>query len=116
MLDAFRTYMAQDNDGRGVVLVGHSQGTGMLAQLIAEEIDPNEDVATLLVSAYLAGGSITVPEGEVVGGEFEHIPMCTSADETGCVVDLVDVPGHGPAARRLVLRAPRRGRPGLRRA
>jgi len=86
VLDAFRTYMAQDNDGRGVVLVGHSQGTGMLAQLIAEEIDPNEDVRALLVSAYLAGGSITVPEGEVVGGEFEHIPMCTSADETGCVV------------------------------
>ena len=30
VLDAFRTYMATDNGGRGVVLIGHSQGAGML--------------------------------------------------------------------------------------
>lgn len=31
VLDAFRTYMAEDNDGRGFVLVGHSQGAGLSA-------------------------------------------------------------------------------------
>jgi hypothetical protein len=96
VLDAFRTYMATDNHGRGVVLVGHSQGTGMLHRLIAEEIDPNEDVRELLVGAYLAGGSVGVPEGEVIGGDFANIPLCTEDGEAGCVATWVtfrsDVP------------------------
>lgn len=86
VLDAFRTYMAQDNGGRGFVLIGHSQGTAMLSQLIAKEIDPNEDVRSHLVGAYLAGGSVSVPEGEVVGGDFQHVPLCTKPGEVGCVV------------------------------
>jgi len=86
VLDAFKTYMAEDNDGRGFVLVGHSQGTAMLNQLIAQEIDPNEDVRDLLVGAYLAGGSVSVPEGELVGGSFQHIPLCSADDEAGCVM------------------------------
>ena len=86
VLDAFRTYMAQDNQGRGVVLVGHSQGTAMLHRLLDEEIDPNPDVRKLLVGAYLAGGTVAVPKGEVVGGDFDHVPLCTETGETGCVV------------------------------
>lgn len=86
VLDAWKHYMANDNGGRGVVLVGHSQGNSMLSRLMAEEVDPNEDVRDLLVSAYLAGGSVEVPEGEVVGGEFLDIPLCESEDQFGCVV------------------------------
>ncbi|CAN5761425.1 DUF3089 domain-containing protein [soil metagenome] len=85
VLDAFRTYMAEDNDGRGVVLVGHSQGTGMLSRLIGEEIDPNADVRRHLVGAYLAGGAVAVPDGEEVGGDFDEVPLCTEGDETGCI-------------------------------
>jgi hypothetical protein len=86
VLDAFRTYMAEDNGGRGFVLIGHSQGTAMLSQLIAKEIDPNADVRSHLVGAYLAGGSVSVPKGKVVGGDFQHVPLCTKAGEAGCVV------------------------------
>ncbi|MEZ5382382.1 MAG: DUF3089 domain-containing protein [Microthrixaceae bacterium] len=86
VLDAWKSYMAQDNDGRGVVLVGHSQGSGMLRRLIAEEIDPNDDVRAKLVSAYLAGSSVAVPEGEVVGGDFDNVPLCEQVDQTGCVL------------------------------
>lgn len=85
VLDAFRTYMAQDNEGRGVVLIGHSQGAGLLNQLIQEEIDPNEDVRAQLVGAYLAGGTVAVPDGEKVGGDFENVPLCRAPDEIGCV-------------------------------
>ncbi|MBX3313330.1 MAG: DUF3089 domain-containing protein [Actinobacteria bacterium] len=85
VLDAFRTYMAEDNDGRGFVLIGHSQGTGMLNRLIQEEIDPDEDVRALLVGAYLAGGAVAVPEGATVGGDFAHVPICTDDAEAGCV-------------------------------
>ena len=40
VLQAWRSYLARDNHGRGVVLIGHSQGTIMLRQLIRKEIDP----------------------------------------------------------------------------
>jgi hypothetical protein len=85
VLDAFRTYMATDNGGRGIVLVGHSQGTAMLNQLIREELDPHEDVRDLLVGAYLAGGTVTVPPGELVGGDFADVPLCSADGEAGCV-------------------------------
>jgi Protein of unknown function (DUF3089) len=39
-----------------------------------------------LVAAYLAGSAVAVPEGEVVGGDFQHVPLCTAPDETGCVL------------------------------
>lgn len=86
VLDAFRTYMADDNHGRGVVLIGHSQGAGMLNQLLKTEIDPHPDVRAKLVSAYLAGGSVAVPDAKVVGGDLAEIPLCTRSDQAGCVV------------------------------
>ena len=86
VLDAFRTYMAKDNHGRGFVLIGHSQGAGMLNELIQKEIDPNADVRKELVGAYLAGGAVAVPDGKLVGGDFQHVPLCSKADEAGCVV------------------------------
>lgn len=86
VLDAFRTYMATDNEGRGVVLIGHSQGASLLNQLISSEIDPNDDVRSLLVSAYLAGSSVAVPEGKLVGGDFANVALCSAEDELGCVL------------------------------
>ena len=58
----------------------------MLTQLIASEIDPNPDVRGRLVSALLLGGNVTVAAGQDVGGDFQNIPACRSADQTGCVV------------------------------
>ena len=88
MLDvqaAWAYYLQNDNKGRGVVLIGHSQGTILLQQLIAESIDGTATQA-LLVSAFLAGDpSLAVPPGGVVGGTFAHIPTCAAAAQTGCV-------------------------------
>jgi hypothetical protein len=39
VLDAWNHYLKNDNTGRGVVLIGHSQGSGVLSQLIRNEID-----------------------------------------------------------------------------
>lgn len=86
VLDAWRTYMARDNGGRGVVLVGHSQGSALLTSLVRDEIDPNPDVREILVAAYLVGSTVRVPEGADVGGDFEHVPLCRAADDVGCVV------------------------------
>jgi len=86
VLDAWKTYMAEDNHGRGVVLIGHSQGSGMLSRLITEEIDPRPEVRAKLVSAYLAGWTVKVPDGADVGGDFKDVPVCRAEDQVGCVV------------------------------
>jgi hypothetical protein len=84
VLAAWRWYLAHDNAGRGLVLVGHSQGTILLQKLIAEEID-GKPSQKLLVAAFLGGDpSLTVPKGRLVGGIFKHVPLCTAPAETGC--------------------------------
>ena len=86
VLAAWQDYLAHYNDGRGVVFIGHSQGTMMLTRLIAAEVDPNPSVRRLLVSALLIGGNVTVAKGQDVGGDFQNIPACRSTSQTGCVV------------------------------
>jgi Protein of unknown function (DUF3089) len=86
VVDAFRYYVANESDGRGFVLVGHSQGAGLLNRLISEEIDDEPLLRDRLVSAYILGSSVHVPEGEVVGGDFANVPLCEQPDQTGCVV------------------------------
>jgi pimeloyl-ACP methyl ester carboxylesterase len=86
VLDAFRSYVAEESDGRGFVLLGHSQGARMVTQLIAEEIDPEPALRDRLVSALVLGSAVRVPEGAVVGGEFANVPLCTARDENRCVV------------------------------
>jgi hypothetical protein len=83
---AWRDYLRHDNHGRGVVLIGHSQGTGMLTRLMAEEIDGRPSVRRRLVSALLIGGNVLVPAGRDVGGSFQHVPACRSRAQVGCVV------------------------------
>ena len=82
VLDAWRTYMAEDNDGRGVVLIGHSQGASLLGRLVQEEISPNEDVRDVVVSAYLAGTAVPT-DASVEDG---WLPLCQAPDSVGCIV------------------------------
>jgi hypothetical protein len=83
---AWEDYLAHDNNGRGFVLIGHSQGSGHLIQLIKDMVDNNPAVRAHLVSAILLGGNVAVPVGKDVGGSFQNIPACRKPDETGCVV------------------------------
>ncbi len=83
--DAWSYYLAHDNHGRGVVLVGHSQGSGMLTELLAEKID-GKPAQAHLVSAILMGIPLPVPAGGDVGGAFKTIPLCHSASQLGCVI------------------------------
>jgi hypothetical protein len=86
VLTAFLEYLARFNDGRGIVLIGHSQGAAMLEQLIRERVDPNPALQQKIVSAILLGGNVIVPQGKVVGGTFQHVPACQVASQTHCVV------------------------------
>jgi pimeloyl-ACP methyl ester carboxylesterase len=83
--DAWRHYLEHDNNGRGFVLIGHSQGSYVLTELIRQEID-GKPVQSRLVSALLLGATVAVAKGKDVGGAFQSIPLCRSAAQTGCVV------------------------------
>jgi hypothetical protein len=85
VLDAWNYYLEHDNKGRGVVLIGHSQGAGVLTQLIAREVD-GKHVQSRIVSALLLGTNLPVPRGKDVGGAFKQMPLCRSASQTGCVI------------------------------
>jgi hypothetical protein len=84
--DAWREYLRKENKGRGVVLIGHSQGTYLLRALIPREIDAKAAVRRNVVSAILLGGNVTVPVGKDVGGDFKHLPACRAATQTGCII------------------------------
>ncbi|HEY1887821.1 MAG TPA: DUF3089 domain-containing protein [Roseiarcus sp.] len=82
---AWRHYLAHDNDGRGVVMIGHSQGARILARLIVHEIEGKPE-QRLLAGALILGFDVEVPEGKDVGGTFKAIPLCRAAGQSGCVV------------------------------
>ena len=88
VLEAWTHYLKTDNNGRGVVLIGHSQGSGVLSQLIRNEID-GKPIQSRIISAMLLGTNVAVPKGKDVGGTFKHLPLCRSAQQTGCVVTYV---------------------------
>ena len=93
--DAWRHYLEHDNRGRGVVLIGHSQGSYILTELIRQEID-GKPVQSRLVSALLLGATFAVPSGKDVGGSLQQIPLCRKPAQTGCVVTYVSFRATSP--------------------
>jgi hypothetical protein len=86
---AWRNYLRTRNRGRPFVLIGHSQGSLHLIQLIAREIETNPDVAKRMKLAIIAGFDVLVPQGRLVGGSFKKTPLCSRPGETGCVISWV---------------------------
>ncbi len=92
---AWRHYLREHNRGRPFVLIGHSQGTIHLTQLLAREIEGRPE-AELMLSALLLGFNVEVPEGRTVGGSFQRTPLCTARGQTGCVVAFVSFRATNP--------------------
>jgi hypothetical protein len=93
--DAWRYYLEHDNRGRGVVLIGHSQGSFILAELIRQEID-GKPIQSRLVSAILLGATLSVPKGKDVGGAFQNLPLCRKPAQVGCVITYVSFRSTAP--------------------
>lgn len=85
VLDAWNYYLINLNRGRGVVLVGHSQGASVLKRLVTEEID-GKSTQVQILSAILLGTTVHVLEGELQFGTFVHMPLCASADQLQCII------------------------------
>ena len=86
VLDAWRQYLAHDNNGRPVVVIAHSQGSFHVVRLLKEEIDPKPEQRNLVVSAIVAGTSFQVAAGRDVGGDTQNMPLCRSNIQFGCVI------------------------------
>jgi hypothetical protein len=84
--EAWRTYLRRYNHGRGVILMSHSQGSFVLRELIAEEVDGKAAVRRRVVSALLLGGNVLVKKGADRGGDFKHVRACRSRNQLGCVI------------------------------
>ncbi len=85
VVSAWNDYLAHDNDGRGVVLIGHSEGSRWLAQLLGQHIDQIPRVRSLLVSAIITGANL--PVYRTGSGPLKTIGPCQSTTQTGCVID-----------------------------
>jgi hypothetical protein len=94
---AWEHYLAYDNAGRGVVLIGHSQGAGLLTRLIASEID-GKPAQEKLVSALLPGTNLSVGNPHDAGGSFKKIGLCGSAEDVGCAIAYVSFRADAPPA------------------
>ncbi len=86
VLDAWRHYLANDNHGRPVVILAHSQGSFHVVRLLREEIDPNAEQRALIASAIIAGTSFQVAQGQDVGGDTQNMPLCRAVGQVGCVI------------------------------
>ncbi|MES2058729.1 MAG: DUF3089 domain-containing protein [Pseudomonadota bacterium] len=93
---AWDDYLERDNNGRGVVLIGHSQGAGILKELIAREIETNPAVLRKIASAMLIGTNVAVPTGQVVGGDLKKMPLCRADGQYRCVVTYVTFRADSP--------------------
>jgi hypothetical protein len=68
VVDAWHQYLSKYNRGRGVIFIGHSQGSFVLRQLLHDEVDPKPSVLSRLVAADLIGGNVLVAKGKDIGG------------------------------------------------
>lgn len=75
--EAFKHYLKHWNQGRPIVIAGHSQGAFHGRRLLQEHFD-GTPLAAQFVAAYLPGM-------DMVASEFNAIPTCDVPDQTGCL-------------------------------
>lgn len=79
--DAFSYYMENLNNGRPFILVGHSQGAGILVDLLRKEFD-NTTYMDKMVAAYTTGVSI-MPSDTV---DYPWIKIAQTSNDLGVVI------------------------------
>ena len=103
---AWNEYLKKYNKGRGIVLIGHSQGTGHLEQLISETFDRKPNLRKRLVSAVLIGGNVIVRKGKRTGGSFNRVPALHEVNGARLRHRLLQLP-QGSSAGGSTVRTPR---------
>ncbi len=99
--DAFNHYMTNYNQGRPFLLLGHSQGSAVLLELLKHHI--TDEQLELMVAAYLIGWQVTAEELEVFPSRI--IPA-TGSDDTGVIImynSLTTLDAKSPSINRSVV-------------
>jgi hypothetical protein len=76
---AFQYYLAHYNQGRPIIIAGHSQGTDHATRLLHEFFDNDPKLRRQLVAAYLIGFKVRPHE-------YQTILPCTDSLATGCFI------------------------------
>jgi hypothetical protein len=92
----WRSFLAAHDPSRPIVLIGHSQGASMLIRLLRNDIDHDPAVRRQLALTLLLGGNLAVAQGQPIGGDFQHIPLCTKPRQSGCVIAFSSFPKQPP--------------------
>lgn len=81
--DSWDTYMREHNNGRGVVLVGHSQGAHMLFELLQNDLLAAPEWSQVIAVHAIGFTAQVDPQT----GGWGNVPLCTSASDTGCMIN-----------------------------
>lgn len=73
---AFMYYLAHNNQGRPIIIAGHSQGA-FLSERLLKEFFENKPLANQLVAAYIIGWPVP-------GHYFSSLKVCSDPAQTGC--------------------------------
>ncbi|PJJ54761.1 DUF3089 domain-containing protein [Hymenobacter chitinivorans] len=76
---AFQYYLAHYNQGRPIIIAGHSQGTFHATRLLHEFFDHDPKLRKQLVVAYLIGFKVKTDE-------YQTLRPCQDSTQTGCYV------------------------------
>lgn len=75
---AFEYYMANFNQGRPIIIAGHSQGAFLIKQLLREYFE-NKPLQTQLVAAYIIGFTVET-------NYFTTLQPCADSAQNGCFI------------------------------
>ncbi|MEI7931828.1 MAG: DUF3089 domain-containing protein [Alphaproteobacteria bacterium] len=100
---AFDHYLASDNAGRPLIIVGVEQGALLASRLSTEALVQHPDMKGRLVAVYL----LETAEPTSLHGPGSALPACTKRDQSGCVVAyLANIPGEDRLLRERLKHAP----------
>jgi hypothetical protein len=94
---AFDYYINYYNNGRPFILAGHSQGSNVLVNLLADYMGAHPDVYARMIAAYVIGYSVT----SSYLAENPHLKFAEGAYDTGVIISYNTqapdtVPGTNP--------------------
>jgi pimeloyl-ACP methyl ester carboxylesterase len=75
---SFLYYLQHWNNGKPLIIAGHSQGA-LLAERLLKEFFEEKDLQNKLVAAYIIGWPVPA-------GYFSSLPMCRDSLQQGCVI------------------------------
>jgi hypothetical protein len=82
----FDRYLEEAGE-RPFVLIGDEEGGDLVTRLVQERVAADPALAARMLSALVVGRhAVQVTNDGTPGGTFPTFPLCTSSDQTGCII------------------------------